>query len=65
MISVDGKGYGCGYQFWFSDQGPENQIPVLEPFFSENPEPQGCPEKGKKPLNIKGSNDFRGFEFPK
>jgi hypothetical protein len=63
MIPVNGKGDGCGHQFWFSDQGPGNQIPVVEPFFSENPEPQSGPEKGKKPLKINRRNDFRSFEL--
>jgi hypothetical protein len=30
---------------------------------SENSEPQGSPEKGKKPLKINRRNDFRGFEL--
>ena len=43
VVSVYGKGDGQWHQSGPAEQGPEQQMPVLETFFATNTEPEAGP----------------------
>ena len=60
-MAVYRKGDGQRHQPGLAEQGPEQQMPVMETFFAPKTEPKAGPEEGEGPLEIHGYCDIRGL----
>lgn len=54
VIAVNRECYSHGKHGWFTEEGPENHFPVLEPFLSQDAKTDICPKKGENILKING-----------
>ena len=59
MKAVDGKRDCQGKEAWAAEQGPEEEPPVVRPFYSADPELVNGPQKCQDILRFQWSPDFR------
>jgi len=62
-MAVYCKGDGQWHQPGLAEEGPDQQMPVMDTFFSQNTEPEAGPEEREDPLDIHGYGNIRGFKF--